>query len=601
MADVFISYKQDERERMRPLAEGLRALGVDVWFDERLQPDRAFTEEIQEVMGACRAQLVCWSPAAVKSEWVRGEAEMGRQRGVLIAVMVEQCELPPPFNMLHAQNLVGWTGEARHAGWRAVAEAVGRKLDRPGLGELAPLLDGGDADGWKRWAQKHPHDPMADMAWARAEELEIEATRARTAQQREAARRNAEEQARRAAATPKPPQAPPRDVPPPRGGGRSRLALAAMAVVGAAAAAAVAFVVAPRLDFGAAATTQIAQTEATESASATPAVAAAPGSSLATAALPSAEASVEAKGGPAAAMVATAPAAAASSVAIAAKQSDRGDADRALRALQRISGREWSIASSASLVRRVVEGGATIADVRAAANNDARAQTIMSYAYASGLAGVARDAAESFRYSQLAADQGFARAQSSLGSKYRSGLGVAPDQAVAVQWFRRGADQGNAVAQYNLGVQFTHGTGVTRDDVEAVRYYLLAANQGYANAQASMGFAYAGGRGVAANQYEAVRWYRLAANQGHATAQNNLALQYANGAGVTRDDNEAVRLYRLAVAQGNMPAHNGLGSMYENGRGVTADRAEAVRLYQIAAREGNEAAQSNLSRLGETW
>ncbi len=58
MIDVFISYKQEERERMRPIAEGLRALGVDVWFDERLQPDRPFTEEINNMVRSCRAQLV---------------------------------------------------------------------------------------------------------------------------------------------------------------------------------------------------------------------------------------------------------------------------------------------------------------------------------------------------------------------------------------------------------------------------------------------------------------------------------------------------------------------------------------------------------------
>jgi len=200
MGEIFISYKQEERERMRPIAHGLRALGVDVWFDERPQPDRSFTEEITQLVQSCKAQLVCWSPAAVASEWVRGEAEKGRQRGILIAVMIEPCDLPPPFNMHHAENMQGWSGDARHNGWRKVCDAIGRKLERPGLGELAALQVSDDATAWKKWAQKYSTDPLVEEAWAKAEELEIGAARQRMVQEREAARRAAEEAERKRAA-----------------------------------------------------------------------------------------------------------------------------------------------------------------------------------------------------------------------------------------------------------------------------------------------------------------------------------------------------------------------------------------------------------------
>ena len=199
MSDVFISYKQDERARMVPIADGLRQLGVDVWFDERLQPDRSFTEEIQHLLQTCKAQLVCWSPAAVASEWVRGEAEKGRQRGVLIAALIEPCDLPPPFNMHHAESLVGWSGDARHPSWRKIVDAIGRKLDRPGLGELAALQVSTDAAAWKKWAHKYSADPLGDAAWAKAEELEIGAARERMARDRDAARRAREEDAARRA------------------------------------------------------------------------------------------------------------------------------------------------------------------------------------------------------------------------------------------------------------------------------------------------------------------------------------------------------------------------------------------------------------------
>ena len=184
MAEIFISYRQVERELMRPLADGLRALMVDVWFDERLQPDRSFTEEIEDLLKSCKAQIVCWSPEAVKSEWVRGEADKGRLRGVLVAAMIEPCELPAPFNMHHTENLTGWRGDPTHPGWRKLVDTIGRKLNRAGLGELASLQGSTDSDAWRRWAQRYAEDPCVEGAWKRAEELEVEAARARVAQQR---------------------------------------------------------------------------------------------------------------------------------------------------------------------------------------------------------------------------------------------------------------------------------------------------------------------------------------------------------------------------------------------------------------------------------
>lgn len=130
MADVFISYKQEERERMRPIANALIDLGLEVWFDARLEAGTSFSEEIQREIDTCRAQIVCWSPAAVSSEWVRGEAEIGRKRGVLVPVLIEPCRLPPPFNMIHAENLIGWDGRSEHEAWRGVLRALSRHVGR---------------------------------------------------------------------------------------------------------------------------------------------------------------------------------------------------------------------------------------------------------------------------------------------------------------------------------------------------------------------------------------------------------------------------------------------------------------------------------------
>lgn len=201
MSEVFISYKQDEREKMRPIAAALRALQVEVWFDERLSPDKPFTEEIEHVANNCRAQLVCWSPAAVKSEWVRGEAEIGRQRGTLVQAIIEPCTLSPPFNVIHAENIAEWTGQPQHHGFQKLVDTIGRKIGRPGLAELALIQGSPVADDWKKWASKYPSDPLAEEAWAKAEDLHLNSEKDRMKKEWQSARKKAEEEeARRKAA-----------------------------------------------------------------------------------------------------------------------------------------------------------------------------------------------------------------------------------------------------------------------------------------------------------------------------------------------------------------------------------------------------------------
>ena len=78
---------------------------------------------------------------------------------------------------------------------------------------------------------------------------------------------------------------------------------------------------------------------------------------------------------------------------------------------------------------------------------------------------------------RLAADQGYAVAQSNLGFMYANGQGVPQNHAEAVRWYRLAADQGNALAQYNLGIMYDSGDGVPENDIEAYKWLALAAAQ----------------------------------------------------------------------------------------------------------------------------
>ena len=68
--------------------------------------------------------IVLWSQAAVKSQWVRAEADIARTAGKLAQAVVDDCTPPIPFDQQQHADLKGWTGGANHPGWRKIEASV---------------------------------------------------------------------------------------------------------------------------------------------------------------------------------------------------------------------------------------------------------------------------------------------------------------------------------------------------------------------------------------------------------------------------------------------------------------------------------------------
>jgi TPR repeat protein len=79
------------------------------------------------------------------------------------------------------------------------------------------------------------------------------------------------------------------------------------------------------------------------------------------------------------------------------------------------------------------------------------------------------------KWYRLAAEQGYARAQSNLGVMYGIGRGIPKDDKQAVRWYRLAADQGNTIAQNNLGAKYEDGQGIEPNRVIAYALYNLSA------------------------------------------------------------------------------------------------------------------------------
>ncbi|HEY2177752.1 MAG TPA: TIR domain-containing protein, partial [Caulobacteraceae bacterium] len=124
MSDVFISYARPTEGEATRIGEILRGLGYGVWRDDELPAHRDYSEVIEERLRAAKAVVVVWSVEAVKSQWVRAEADLAREAGTLVQLSLDGAPLPMPFNRIQCADLAGWKGDTGHPGWKKVALSV---------------------------------------------------------------------------------------------------------------------------------------------------------------------------------------------------------------------------------------------------------------------------------------------------------------------------------------------------------------------------------------------------------------------------------------------------------------------------------------------
>ena len=150
-------------------------------------------------------------------------------------------------------------------------------------------------------------------------------------------------------------------------------------------------------------------------------------------------------------------------------------------------------------------------------------QFYVGMCYAKGRGGAPCDIEKALQLWQAAAKHGNAGAQYELGICHLHGNGVDVNPTEGMRWVRLAADQGYADAQTDVGLWYFWGeNGIARDYAQAVKWWQLAAEQGNVEAQKMLGGCYCFGKGVASDRAKAMKWWRLAADQGCDEAKESL-------------------------------------------------------------------------------
>lgn len=185
MADVFISYKSEDRAAAKLFAEALTDEGVSVWWDPVLRTGETYDEVIERNLREAALVVVLWSPRSVKSKWVRAEATIGERKGGLMPVLIETCDRPIAFELVQTADLAGWVGDRADARWvdfmgdlrvalsTRAAEVQAHTAPAPPdpltIETLfwSSIKDGGDTADFESYLQRYPHGQFSELARGR--------------------------------------------------------------------------------------------------------------------------------------------------------------------------------------------------------------------------------------------------------------------------------------------------------------------------------------------------------------------------------------------------------------------------------------------------
>jgi hypothetical protein len=171
VSDIFLSYSSADRDRVAPIAAAFERLGWSVWWDRRILAGQSWDDVIAKALEAARCIVVIWTHASVSSQWVRIEANIGRERGILAPVLIDDAPIPLTFRHIQSASLVGWGGTADSVQFGLLANGIKGVLSHAGqpfpqASAPEPLIEGRALDA--AMAGELPiHEPTSLIAMVR--------------------------------------------------------------------------------------------------------------------------------------------------------------------------------------------------------------------------------------------------------------------------------------------------------------------------------------------------------------------------------------------------------------------------------------------------
>ena len=159
MSDVFVSYKREDRARVKPLVDALAAEGLSVWWDVGIEAGSAWRRSIETALDGAKCVIVVWSELSVgpAGEFVHDEAGVAKQRGIYLPVRIDDVAPPLGFRQVQALSLIGWRGRPGVPAFKELLAGARKIIAGVRAMDAAPVAGAGPTfahkGGWLRVRQ----------------------------------------------------------------------------------------------------------------------------------------------------------------------------------------------------------------------------------------------------------------------------------------------------------------------------------------------------------------------------------------------------------------------------------------------------------------
>lgn len=157
MAQLFISYANEDTEFARRLAGALHEQGWSVWWDKQIPPGMDYAQVIEKAVTEASCIIILWSKHSIGSRWVQTEAAEAADRHIAATVLIDETpgeRIPFEFRRLQAVDLSDWRAGTPHNGFDRLANRIRSILDET-LKMATPIHR--DSDKLVSWKEAVTH------------------------------------------------------------------------------------------------------------------------------------------------------------------------------------------------------------------------------------------------------------------------------------------------------------------------------------------------------------------------------------------------------------------------------------------------------------
>lgn len=128
MADIFLAYSRANSKKAGQFREAFEKEGFSVFVDVDMPAGVRWREHIEKQLNSCSVLVVLWSKTSVKSDYVKEEADIAKDRQKLFPVMITKCELPYGFRSFQTIDLTSWRADPNAPQWKRLIKDIRHRI-----------------------------------------------------------------------------------------------------------------------------------------------------------------------------------------------------------------------------------------------------------------------------------------------------------------------------------------------------------------------------------------------------------------------------------------------------------------------------------------